>query len=226
MAIDPKDSSLLQKMSAEVAPEVSPLLRGLLHNARLIGIVLTLCVLGAAAYGGWRWHSAKTLTEAQTELGRILVIAAPADRAAALKDFRTKAPEDLQTALNLALAQISLENKDYETAVTAWDAVAKDPKGSLYATAQIGTADALSQMGKDAEALAVLEGLKNSADKNIKPLIDSQIVDLAEKVGDYAKALAACDALLGSVTNPMEADFWRQKAASIRLRQAETKKPS
>ncbi len=226
MSIDPKDPTLLQKMSSEVAPEVSPLLRGLLNNARLIGIVLALCVLGAAAYGGWRWHSSKSIADAQTELGRILVMSVPADRAEALKAFRGKAPEGLQTAVNLALAQVSIENKDYATAISAWDVVAKDPQSSFHATALIGKAEALALQGKDADALAVLDTLKNSADKNIKTLVDSQIVDLAEKTGDYTKALAACDSLLGATSNPMEADFWRQKAASLRLRQAATKKPS
>ena len=226
MVNDPKDSNLLQKMSAEVTPEVSPLLRVLLGNARLIALVLALCVLGTAGYGGYNWYADKKLGEAQAELGRILVMAAPADRAAKLKAFLPSAPEGLHAAANLALAQAAIDAQDYPTAINAWDTVAKDPKSSLYATAMIGKADALALQDKGTEALAVLEKLQPVAGQGTKMLVESLIVDLAEKTGDYAKALAACDNLTSTSTNPMEADFWRQKAASLRLRQAETKKPS
>ncbi len=226
MATDPKENSLLQKMSSEVAPEVSPLLQALLNNSKLIGIVLAVCVLGAAAYGGWRWHEAKSISEAQAELGRILILPAPADREAKLKTFLASAPEGMKAAGNLALAQAALEAKNYAAAVGAWDAVARDSQSPLYATAMIGKAEALALQGKDAEAVAILETVKASAEKNAKSLVESMIVDLAEKAGDYTKALASCDALINTTSNPMEVEFWRQKAASLRLRQGEAKKPS
>ena len=219
------DQTLLDKMSSEVAPEVSPLLRFLLDNARRISAVLVLCVLAASGYGIYNWYSGKQLGESQDALGRILVVSNSTDRLARLKTFLATAPEGMKKSVLLAVAQTAKEAGDYAAAAEAWDALSKDSKDPLYLTAVLGKAENLSVQSKDAEALQVLESAAVPADSQFANLINSQIVDLAEKMGNLEKAIAVCEKLVTGVAmaSPNEADFWRQKAASLRLKEKTAK---
>lgn len=210
---------LLDKMSSELAPEVSPFLRFLLDNARRIGIVTAVFILAAAGFGVYKWQSGKNTLEAQNELGKILASADRTDRLPRLKAFLPAAPESMKGAILLAVAKAASDAKDYATAADAWGELAKDAKDPLYATAVIGKAENLAMAGKAAEALAVLEAMTLPAGSSAESLINSLVADLAEKTGNLDKAIAACEKLAaGAATaNPEEADFWRQKAASLRL---------
>lgn len=220
-ADNPADQSLFDRMSSEVTPEVSPLLQFLMNNGRRMLIGLAVCVIAGAGYGVYNWQAKKQAEQAQNDLGQILVISDSAARLTKLNEFLAKAPAGIKTAVTLAIANTAAEAKNYDAAGAAWGELARDTKSTLYAAALIGKAENLAMAGKDKEALAALEGSALAEDSSANALINSLIVDLAEKAGDTAKAIAACEKLaLGSgLQNPEEAEFWRQKAAFLRLKQ-------
>lgn len=221
----PTDQSLFDKMSSEVTPEVSPLLRFLADNGRRILIVLGVCVLAGAGYGVYAWQARGQVQQAQNDLGQIMVITDSAARLAKLNAFLPKAPADMKAAVTMSIAMTAAEAKQYGEAAKAWGDVAKDVTDPLYVTALVGRAENLAMAGKAAEALAVLEGANLPSDSAAHPLINSLMVDIAEQTGDTAKAIAACEKLVSGsgLNNPEEADFWRQKAANLRLKGQEAK---
>ena len=221
----PTEQSLFDKMSSEVTPEVSPLLQFLVNNVRRIFIGVVFCVIAGAGYGIYSWQTHKQMEQAQNDLGKILVMPDSTARLEKLNEFRGKAPTEMKTAVVLAVANAATEAKKYEEAAKAWDELAKDSRSSLYATALIGKAQSLSMVGKDKEALAVLESSTLPPNSNANSLVNSMIVDLAEKTEDMAKAIAACEKLIteNSLQNPEEAQFWRRKASILRLQGQDAK---
>lgn len=219
-ANSPQNPTLFEQVSSEVTPEVSPLLRFLMNNARRIAAVLGVCLLAGAGYGAYSWHARNKVEEAQNALGAIIVIADHNARLSKLTEFRASAPVSIRPAVELAITQAATAAKNYTAAAEAWGELAKDPQDPLYAAALIGKAESLARAGKDAEALAVLEGAALPETSSANAMANSLIADLAEKIGDMDKAIAVCEKLVAasSINNPEETDFWRQKAASLRLK--------
>lgn len=214
------DDSLLQKISAEVAPEVSPLLRFLLRHARLIAIFLGLALVVAVGFGVYSWHSGRRLEQARIELGRIEVSPDPAVRIRELEAFAGTAPSSMRAAVTLALAQASLEARDYGRAAGAWGTMAEDPNGSFYLVAVLGKAQALVMQDKSAEALAVLENAAPAISEAARSLVDRAIADLAEKTGNLERAIAAGESLAANSAIGSESEYWLQKIASLRQQKA------
>lgn len=216
----PTNTTLLDQMSSEMTPATSPLLEFLVKYARMIVVALIVCFVAAAGYGIYAWQSGKKLAEAQERLARVLIIKDDAARLAKLKEFAPTAPGAMQKGLALGIAHAAMQAKDYTAAFIAWDSLAKDPKDDLYITAMIGKAESLSLQGKDAEALAVLDGLSVPADDGAYNLLNILIANAAEQAGDTARAVKACENLVAGMAtrSPEEADYWRQKAESLRLR--------
>ena len=212
------NQTLLDKMHAEVTPATSPLLQFLTNNARKITIVMVACFVAAAGYGVYSWQTGKKIAEAQETLARILIVQDGADRLAKLKAFAPGAPEAMRQGVTLALAQAAMQAKEYTEAFQAWDTLGKDAKDPLYVSASVGKAEALSLQGKAAEAMAILESMTLPADSEANNLVNSALVDLAEQTGNIDKAIAVCEKLILGMAarSPEEAEFWRQKAASLR----------
>lgn len=212
-----QDTSLLEKMSAEVNPEASKLLEFITLNARKIVALFVLCIAGGVGYGVYTWYSADQLDKARAELGRIEMIQAAPERLAALEAFA--APGELVVAANLAMAATALEAEDFDKAAAAWEKVGAAEQGSFATVAVVGRADALIKGGKDAEALAFLQKHQNSGSDLARTMVDRMVLDLAEKLGNISVAIAACDSLATNPVSSGEAEFWRQKAAELKARQ-------
>ena len=219
------NKTLIDEITSEVTPATSPLLNFLIANSRKIAVAAAVCVIAGAGYGIYSWQAKKQVAEAQDKLGRILVSQNTADKLANLKAFLAEAPAEVKGAVQMAVAKTAMDAKDYPAAYEAWDALGKDPKSALYITAMVGKVEALALQDKTAEALAVAEGIAIPVDSASMPLVQGLIVDLAEKSGDFPKAIAACEKLVTSIAmlNPEEADFWRQKAASLRTQEKAAK---
>ena len=202
----------MNQVSADVAPEASPLLRLFASNIRVIAAAAGVCAVLWAGYGAYAWHSEKKLAEARKELGRISIMAAAPDRIAALTDFLAKAPETMRIPAYLELAKASRETGDKERLALAWDGVAQDTEGALYVIACIAKAEALSSLGRDAEALAFMEKIAPAHTGAARVQIEAMIVLLAEKTGMMDKAITAAGALANNPQIGREAEFWRQKA--------------
>ncbi|MDL2272821.1 hypothetical protein LJC23_07320 [Desulfovibrio sp. OttesenSCG-928-I05] len=214
--IPQQQASLLDKVTAEVTPEVSPLLQFITNNAtKIVGVFLVCLALGVG-YGAYQWHAAGALADSKAALGTAEVIKDPAERVAALEKFVSGAPAELLPAANLALAKAALESENYDKAAAAWAKVAAGEKGAFLIVAVTGQAEALIKGGKDAEALALLQKHQGSGTDVSRAMVDSLVVDLAEKNNNYAAAIAACESLAANPASLGEAEFWRQKAAALR----------
>lgn len=213
-----QQKTLIGEITSEVTPAASPLLEFLLASSRKIAVIAVICVLIGVGYGIFNWHSKKQAAAAQANLGHILVTQKPADRLAKLQALLPEAPEAVKGAVRLAIAKAAAEAHEYAVMYAAWDALGGNADGTLKTAAMIGKASALDLQGKTKEALALAESISLPADSAFLPLVHGMVVDLAEKSGDFPKAVAACEKLAATVAvfNPEEADFWRQKAAFLR----------
>lgn len=218
---DMQPDNPFMRVSSEVSVEASPLLRFLESNSRMIGMAVGACLLAGVAYGGYTWNASRQMAKAQEELGSIMIIASDSDRLAKLQAFLSSAPSGMKAGVQLAIAKSALAVNDHATAAAAWAALANNPESPLYATAIIGQAENLQKQGKDQDAMNVLLAATVKDGSVAANLVNSALVDAAEKAGAYDKAIAACEKLVSgtAMMNPQEADFWRQKASSLRLKQ-------
>ncbi len=213
---DQSGKNLLDKVSAEVAPEVSPLLNLLLKYSRLLVFLLVAVVVIGIGWGGYAWYSGRQLAAATLELGELQALPA-AEGLEKLKTFAAGAPSGLKSAANLALAQAALYASDYATAASAWEAVAARETGPMAQVARIGKAQALVMAGKDAEALAVLQAVAPETDA-MRAFVDELLVDLAEKTGNIELAVKASRSLAENPALAENSAYWMQKAASLQTR--------
>ena len=213
---DQSGKNLLDKVSAEVAPEVSPLLNLLLKYSRLLVFLLVAVVAIGIGWGGYAWYSGRQLAAATLELGELQALPA-AEGLEKLKTFAAGAPSGLKSAANLALAQAALYASDYATAASAWEAVAARETGPIAQVARIGKAQALVMAGKDAEALAVLQAVAPETDA-MRAFVDELLVDLAEKTGNIELAVKASRSLAENPALAENSAYWMQKAASLQTR--------
>lgn len=205
-----------QPLQGEVSGEAAPLLRFVLDNARTIAAGLGVLVLAAGAGAGYRWWDAEKTREAQTELGMITVAKSGADRVQALEAFLAKAPSGVRNAVLLDLAAAAMELKDYDKAASAWERLAA-ADGATGVVARIGRAQALSQAGKDAEALTVLEGLENSVSEISRNAVRGQLAVVAERAGKLDRAVAAYEQLVASESAGNK-DYFKSRAATLKAR--------
>ncbi|GHV53195.1 hypothetical protein FACS1894206_03400 [Deltaproteobacteria bacterium] len=211
------NQSLLDQMSSEVAPHISPFMKVLVtHSCRITACVI-LVLVAAVGYGIYSHLSTKNINDAQKKLGGILVIADGQDRLAKLNNFLASAPEPIKGSVLLSIVTTASEVKNYAAALDAWEKLARDPKDAFYVTAMIGKAENLAMLDKAEEALGVLESMTLAQGSASANMVNSMIADLAEKNGQIDKAIAACNKLATETapTNQEEADFWRQKAISL-----------
>ena len=205
-----------QPLQGEVSGEAAPLLRFVRDNARTIAVGLGVLVLAAGAGAGYRWWAADKAREAQAELGTIAVAKTGADRLQALEAFLAKAPAGVRNAVLLDLAATAMDMKDYDKAASAWERLAA-ADGATGVVARIGRAQALSQAGKDAEALTVLEGLESSVSEISRNAVRGQLAIVAERAGKLDRAIAAYEQLMASESSGNK-DYFKSRAEALKAR--------
>ncbi|MDR0827940.1 MAG: hypothetical protein LBN33_08730 [Desulfovibrio sp.] len=213
--------SLVDSLQSEVASEASPLLRFLLARARLIA---TAAVILIACGAGYRFHAARTesrIAEETESLGRILVISSPVMRLEKLEAFLADAPASVKSGAWLAIMEAANLTGDNEKIYKAWEWISK-AEPSLKVPAAMGMSGALAAQEKYREAIDALEavagGLKGGEAGNVY----SRMVILAELLGDYKRAVAACDSLAGAGGDTADAMFWTQKKLDLEEKIAKT----
>jgi len=188
---------LVDSLQADVATEASPLMLFLIEHARKIAIALALFVLAIIGYWFYSSHADKVAAADAQRLGAILIISDPAMRLERLEAFVSNVPASLRHEAWLALANSAVQMEDYAKAYAAFERIRGfDP--ALRGTAVLGMANALAQQEKYADALGIL----NAALPELRGLeainANIRIISLAEVTGDYARAIAACDAILAT----------------------------
>lgn len=207
--------TLVTSLQSEVAAEASPLLTFLVaHAAKIVlGIVLFI-----AAIGGYWFFSAQSESkrlEEVKELGQILIVSDPKLRLEKLEAFVTSAPASVQGAAWFEILNTAASLQDNAKIYAAWERISQ-LDASLRVPAGLGMANALAAQGKQREALDVLTGLSVGAQSPDVMNVQPQIILLAELVGDYKQAVAACDVLMTVPgANPEETKIWGQKKAEL-----------
>lgn len=219
-----KNATIIDSIQSEVAKEASPLMEFLVRNSKRILAVVLLIAVAAAAYGGWTVYHESKLEDAREELGLILLKPESAEKLAALKTFAESAPDEYKTGAYLAIASSAERAGDYVLAAEAWGEVVKSTDAPMHFVAQLGLASALKNQGKDEEALRMLEDMLTGAPADMSPVLNSAIIELAEKKGDWNRAVQACEAIINNTDLQIDKTSWRQRAAYLR-QQAQVQNP-
>ena len=221
--IPAQPGSLMDSIQSEVSAEASPMLRFLANNARIIALALVVFI--AAIIGYWV-YSDMAVKDRDTEiasLGKILLVSDAKTRLSQLEEFAASAPKSVQRQAWYSIMETAFELSDYDRQYTAWEKI-RGFDDSIRITATIGMADALSSQGKYKEALSTLEGVTNGLKDVAAPPVYMRILALAEYLGDYNRALSACDTLLSKTTNQADISLWTQKKALLEEKIAEGNK--
>lgn len=211
--------SLLGSLQAEVSAEASPFLMFLTRHARSITIAIVLCILAIVGYWIYASQAEKGRYEDTLSYGKILLIADPRTRLEQLEAFAGTAPGTVRKAVWFSIMDTAGELRDYDTVYRAWKAISDFDSG-IHAIAVVGMADALSLQKKDKEALDLLESVSNRLKNHEVPLVNARIVLLAENLGNYDKAMAACDTLISKSSDPKDMSMWMQKRAVLEQKKA------
>jgi predicted negative regulator of RcsB-dependent stress response len=223
MAAKPKQTpSLIGSIQEEVATEASPMLRFLIAHARLIvlGVILFLLAIG----GYWYYDARQTRVrdELRLEFGRLLTSRQGQDRLAALEEYLKSAPSSLHAAAWFAMAETARELREHAREAAAWERIAgRDPAMRVPAT--LAMAGALAAQGKRREALDALEALVPGLPEQDLAAVSERIVLLAEALGDFDRAIVACEAIAAREALAGDAGFWMRKVAALQKKAA---KPS
>ena len=188
---------LMDSLQADVAAEASPLMLFLTEHARKIAFALALFILVIVGYWFYSSHADKVAAEDAQRLGAILIISDPGMRLERLEAFISSAPAALKREAWFALAGAATQMRDYPKAYKAWETIRGfDP--ALRGTASLGMANALAQQERYADALSLLNAILPELKGPEAVNVNMRIILLAEVTGDYARAIAACDAILAT----------------------------
>jgi hypothetical protein len=182
---------LTEALLGNVPEQLHPGLRWLLDNLRTVGLAVAVILAVAAGAAVVQHVRASTLENAQAELGRILLSADPASRAAALAKLEADAPADLLSAVRLGLAEALTAAGDFATAEAVLDKLSKDTPPTLTTPVAMAKAAALSRRGEHAAALAALLAAKSAAPAAYALPLARQAAAEAMQAGDVAAERAA-----------------------------------
>lgn len=189
---------LLDSLQAEIAPEASPLLDFLKKNTGPIIVCFTALVLIIAGYLYYSHRSHTANLAEQQALGKLLVIHDAEVRMESLEKYLVEAPAALKNQTMLAMLQTAVELGKNDKVLELWERLGKEDK-NLSQLSAIGTASALAEEGKYAEAMAIHEGLLPQVSASERPFINRSILNYAEVLGDTARAIKACEDILAEM---------------------------
>jgi hypothetical protein len=183
----------------------------------VIGIVCAIAAIAGFWIHSWRLDR-QTAADAR-ELGAILVTADPGQRLSRLETYLAAAPQGMRSAVLFSMLESARQMGDYPKLAALWNDIGElDP--AFRMPAAFGMASALAAQDKYAQALTVLDGLSAGVSPAQAPIVNNRIIAYAEACGDYARALAACDALLGNPQAAQEAHIWTQKKKDLERKKA------
>ncbi|MDR1243248.1 MAG: tetratricopeptide repeat protein [Deltaproteobacteria bacterium] len=216
-----KNRTLIDSIQTETAKEASPFLEFLIRNSKKITLSIVLIILIAVGVSGWSMYQENRLADAREELGLILAGQDAGARLETLNAFVQRVElAEIKTAALLALAYESAEAGNHALASSAWEELSLlvPADSPMRFTAQMGMANELNNLGKTPEALALLESLLGNAPVELTLAINVALMDLAEKSGQWDKAIQACEAMLNNAPATTDKSYLRQKIAYLQLK--------
>ncbi len=219
----PEAKNLLDSIQEEVAPEVSPLLVFIAKYGRKIALVFLLLIVAIAALGIWRSVSSSNLQEQRIELGKRLEITDPAERLKALEAFLPEADNSLKVSILLEAAKAAQGLNDYAKAEALWKEIAAKTEGAFKLNAVFAQAGCLAQLGKEDQAIRLLEdqlkaasGKKDEESDATKFMLLSRVASLAESSGQLDKAIEYYEIMVKDPAFARNKSELDQKIASLR----------
>lgn len=218
-----QESTLFGSIQSEVGAESSALLEFLAAHAQSIIAGIVLFILAIGGYWAYSSYAASRLAAQQQEFSQIVAANQGEARLRALETYLPTAPESIKLTALLTLAQTAQEVGDHKTAHSAWEQLGqRQPDLRIEATS--GMAQALVALGEPQKALQLLDSLIPNLPGSYQIHVNSQIVAIAETMGDYKRAIAACEAIIQAPAkfnvpvSPTKLGFWTQRLAALQLR--------
>ncbi|CCO22077.1 tetratricopeptide repeat protein [Maridesulfovibrio hydrothermalis] len=206
---------VLDQVHESTPDSIHPLLDYLLKNGKMIAAGIAAIIVIAGVYSGMQYMNQQKQLKAQNELGVILIKYSGAKQAQELAAFEKSVPAEMKPAVQLALAKAWMDAADYVKAEAAWADIAKD-NNSLTPVAELGKAKCLMLADKSAEAVTVLQTLKNKTGAAFAPSINRMLAEAAEKSGNIQMAVQAYQGLLAS--NPNERMYLEGKIKELKAK--------
>lgn len=186
-------TDILKTIEQEMDTDIHPLLKKILDNIKPIGIAVGGIVTAVAIYSGVTSYQEAQHAKAVSELGSIMILADKSARTEKLEAFAQSGPKELRPAVQLELAQIFMNEGNFDKAAGAWQVVGKNE--GMRVIAGLGEAKAFILKGEFAKAVEILSGLKKDAGEEFAPAISANLAFAAEKAGQTDVALAEYEAL-------------------------------
>lgn len=199
----------------EGGEDMHPLLKWIVDHVRLLATCLAAVLVIGAGIGGYNYYKREALNSASAELGAILTEKSGKELVSALDGYTSAAPEAMVPAVLFELAKASLKEKDYDTAMKAWDKLSARVGDDAIWVVKLGRAQTLSLSGKTAEALPILQDVKDNGPKTYTASVNQMLATQAEKSGDLALALSAYQDLLASNTDGQRKAFIEYKISQL-----------
>ncbi|MFH1913354.1 MAG: tetratricopeptide repeat protein [Pseudomonadota bacterium] len=181
----------LDELEARVPSSMHPILEAAFKHRKQIMASVAAIILAAAAYAAYSGYSARTLAEAQSQLGVIVIEASGQDKLDRLEGLLGSAPSSAKAAVLAELAQSAMNLEDWDKAASAWGRLAGVADDELKTVARLGEAKCLLLAGKASEAVTALKTLAANAPAGFAVPIQRQLAAAAEQAGDTAQALQA-----------------------------------
>ncbi len=210
-----QNPQILNELQTEISNEAAPLLQFLTEHALKIMLILGLFVVVVAGVGVYNWQQQSALEEAQNELYSLNLEQDAAKRISALEAFLASAPESLHNSVYLNLAEVAMQEKNYEKAAEAYGSLAKNnAQMAVGVLGALNQGQALILAGKGKEALAVLEALAPEVSTAENTIVQQALAEAALLSGDTAKAKAAFEAIANATTGS-ESEFYHYRARTL-----------
>ncbi|WP_144284069.1 YfgM family protein [Megalodesulfovibrio gigas] len=203
-------------------PREHPALVWIQNNLKMLGVVIAVIILAAAAMSLAKWNKETARKQAAEVLGSLLVNAKGETAAAELEAFAQAAPEPVRTGAMLSLAELLMASEEYAKAADVWAGIALKASQPMKTTAGIGQAQALVLAGKAQEALALVRTLEQGAPASFEKSLLRLKAQAAEAAGEYQDAIAAWATMMEKESSQQTA-FYRQVMARLELLKAEKK---
>ncbi|WP_320007807.1 tetratricopeptide repeat protein [Maridesulfovibrio sp.] len=206
---------ILNQVHESTPDSLHPVLDYIIKNGKLIAAGIAAIILIAGGAAGFKYMNQQQLITAQSEMGSILIKYSGEEQVKALADFEKDAPSSMKPAVQLALAKSLMEISRFADAKAAWAAVGKSSP-EMAPVAGLGEAKCLILDNKAAEALPILEALKNSAGEEFAATIGRVQAEAAEQAGKFQLAIDAYQGLLAS--SPQEAPYFKIKINELKAK--------